>query len=75
MSNPMKPGQARVGQRVITLRTFADWPDIPVGTMATIKAVLAQNPGAETDAITILPRIKGYRPIACESVDVELVTG
>lgn len=70
----MRPGEARIGQRVITLRTFADWPDIPVGTMATIKAILAQTPGAQTDAITIRPHVKGYRSIACESSDVELVS-
>jgi hypothetical protein len=73
MSKPMRPGEARIGQRVITLRAFADWPDVPVGTVATIKAILSQNSGSETDAITIRPHIKGYISIACESSDVELM--
>jgi hypothetical protein len=77
MSNPMKAGEAQIGQQVITLRTFAAWPDVAVGTMATIKEILAQIPGAEADALAIHPHIWGarweHRSLVCESGDVELV--
>jgi hypothetical protein len=70
----MKAGEAQVGQRVRTLVRFAAYPEVSVGTYATIVAVVAQNAGAQTDMIDIHPHGWPDRLcFPCGADDVELV--
>jgi hypothetical protein len=51
----MNAGQARIGQRVRTLVNFAAYPEVKVGTEATVVEVETQNEGAQDDALLIQP--------------------
>jgi hypothetical protein len=51
----MKPGEARVGQKVRTLVPFAAYPEVTVGSLATVREVLAQKDDEETDVLLIHP--------------------
>lgn len=70
----MKPGEAKVGQRVRTLVEFAAYPDVAVGSLAMIVQIEEQQPGAETDAVLIHPdHWRGNLAMPCESQELELV--
>jgi len=70
----MKAGEARVGQRVRTLRDFQSWPDLVIGSLATITEVVLQKPGASTDALLIhVDDWPDDGSIVCQAQDVELV--
>ena len=70
----MKAGEARVGQRVRTLRDFQAWPDLAIGSLAVIREVVLQKPGAETDALLIhVDEWPDDGDIECQALDVELV--
>ena len=70
----MEPGIAKVGQRVRTLRKFAGWPNLAVGSFATVTEVVKQEPGAETDSLLIhVDQWPDDGSIVCQSQDVELV--
>lgn len=72
----MKPGEAKVGQRVRTLAPYADYPDVKVGTLATIVNIVAQDPGAETDDVLIQPDIWSKNlAMPTRSKDLELCPG
>lgn len=68
----MKQGEAKVGQRVRTLRDFQAWPELPVGSTGTIKQILAQHYGSQTDAIAVRFDDWDGGLIECQARDVEL---
>ena len=71
----MKPGEARVGQRVRTLVEFAAYPEITIGSIATVLKVLTQKPDAETDMLFIHPhKWMNDKVLPCGADKVELVT-
>lgn len=70
----MKAGEAQVGQRVRTIVALDADPPLKIGTWATIVEVVAQNQGAQDDAIVIHPH--GWKAdlcFPCNASDVELV--
>jgi hypothetical protein len=70
----VKQGEAKVGQRVRTLREFEAWPTLQIGSLGTIKQVLTQHPGAETDAIAVhFDDWPDDGEVECQARDVELV--
>ena len=70
----VKPGEAKVGQKVRTVVAFAAYPEIKIGTNATITKVLAQKPDADTDMIFIHPHTwMNEKSMPCGADDVELV--
>jgi len=70
----MKAGEAKVGQRVRTKVRFAAYPTVKVGSSATVVRILAQHPGAETDALLIQPESWAKNlAMPCQSKDVELI--
>ena len=70
----MKPGEAKVGQKVRTIVAFAAYPEIKIGTKATVIEVLTQKPDAETDMLFIHPHNwMNEKCMPCSAADVELV--
>jgi hypothetical protein len=70
----MKPGEAKVGQKVRTLVALAAYPEIKIGTYATVIEVLAQKDDAETDVLFIHPHTwMNKKVLPCSAADVELV--
>lgn len=69
----MKAGEAQVGQRVRTVVKFAAYPEVPIGTLATIDTVETQISGAETDSIFIRPDSWMGEVMPCLPCDLELV--
>jgi len=73
-SQLMKPGEAKVGQKVRTVVTFAAYPEIKVGTKATVIEVLSQKEDAETDILLIHPHTwMNKKVMPCSAAQVELV--
>jgi hypothetical protein len=69
----MKPGEARVGQKVRTLVDSAAYPEITAGTIATVRKVLTQKENAETDLILIHPhKWMNEKCMPCGADKVEL---
>lgn len=50
----MRPGMARVGQRVRLIKALHNHPDL-TGTSGVVREILAQNPGALDDALLYRP--------------------
>jgi hypothetical protein len=70
----MRPGEAKVGQKVRTVVAFAAYPEIKIGTKATVIQVLAQKDDAETDVLFVHPHIwRGDKVMPCTAAEVELV--
>jgi len=70
----VKPGEAKVGQKVRTIVKFAAYPEVKIGTNATVVEVLAQKDDAETDVLFVHPHIwRGDKVMPCTAAEVELV--
>jgi hypothetical protein len=70
----VRPGEARVGQKVRTLVAFAAYPEVTVGTNATVREVLPQKEDAETDVLFIHPhKWMNEKVMSCSAAEVELV--
>ena len=70
----MKPGEAKVGQKVRTVVAFAAYPEVTIGTNATVREVLAQKENAETDMLLIHPhKWMNEKCMPCSAAEVELV--
>ena len=70
----MRPGEAKVGQKVRTIVAFAAYPEVKIGTNATVIEVLTQKENAETDVIFVHPHTwRGKKVMPCTAADVELI--
>lgn len=70
----MRPGEAKVGQKVRTLAAFAAYPELAIGTIATVREVLAQKEDTENDVLLIHPHIwMNDKCVPCTAADVELI--
>lgn len=70
----MKAGEAQVGQKVRTLVHFTSYPKIKVGSFATIVEVVAQDLGAQDDALLIHPhQWREGLCLPCNASEIELV--
>ena len=70
----MKPGEAKVGQKVRTIVAFAAYPEVKVGTNATVIEVMAQKDDGATDVLIVHPHTwMNKKVMPCTAADVELV--
>jgi hypothetical protein len=70
----VKPGEAKVGQKVRTIVAFAAYPEIKIGTKATVIEVLTQKDDGETDVLFVHPHTwMDKKVMPCTAAEVELV--
>lgn len=70
----MKPGEAKVGQRVRTTTKLDSYPEITVGTWGTVVEIVTQIVDAQDDALLVHPH--GWKKglaFPCNASDLEAV--